>query len=118
MYAAGKGVPQDPVLALTWLNLASPRSAEARRTYDALAALAPADLVAEAQRMPGEWKPLPRVRPTKCFPPAVDSPSFQSPPIACVWATYQRASCGVNFRRSYCSISAINAASSGDSFGG
>ena len=62
MYAMGRGVSQDYVVAHMWLNLGAAQvSAADRDKYvyarDAVAELMTAEQIAEAQRLAREWKP-------------------------------------------------------------
>jgi TPR repeat protein len=58
LYAAGQGVPQDPVLTLMWFRLAASQGFEPAKVNEATAvsALTP-EQIAEAQRLVREWKP-------------------------------------------------------------
>jgi hypothetical protein len=71
LYANGRGVPQDYILAHMWLNLSAAKgdqqASEARRT---VAAQMSPEQLAEAQKLAREWKPvghraLPQKRSTK-----------------------------------------------------
>lgn len=62
MYFHGAGVPQEYVLAHTWLNLSTAQRDwpfSARTFYrDEVASLMTRDQIAEAQRLAREWKPV------------------------------------------------------------
>ena len=56
MYAKGQGVPEDPVRAYRWLNLAAAGGFEpARKIRDLVKKLMTPQQIAEAQRMAREW---------------------------------------------------------------
>lgn len=63
MYAAGRGVPKDPVLAYVWLNLWMSRSGHDSKDrftqawLDRLETTLGAEQLREAQRLSREWKP-------------------------------------------------------------
>ena len=58
MYAEGKGVPQDHVLAHMWFNLSAAQGNEkARKDRDNVAKVMTPDQLAEAQRLAREWNP-------------------------------------------------------------
>jgi uncharacterized protein len=58
MYAIGKGVPQDYVIAHMWLNLAAvDGDKDAAEGRDTLAAKMTPAQIAEAQKLAREWKP-------------------------------------------------------------
>lgn len=58
MYAEGRGVLQDYVLACMWLNLAAARGDSfAAQNRDEIAAKMTLAQIAEAQRLAREWKP-------------------------------------------------------------
>ena len=60
MYANGKGVPQDFILAHMWFNLAAAQGdARARKNSDKVASRMTPDQLSEAQRLAREWKPKP-----------------------------------------------------------
>jgi TPR repeat protein len=60
MYADGKGVPQDYVLAHMWFNLAAASGNEnAVKGRDMVAAKMTPAQIAEAQKLAREWKPTP-----------------------------------------------------------
>jgi uncharacterized protein len=59
MYAQGRGVPQNFVIAHQWLNLAAANGAEgAVELRDELAAKMTPAQITEAQRLARDWKPL------------------------------------------------------------
>jgi len=61
MYADGRGVPQDYVLAHMWFNLAGASGdTEGIKCRDAVAGKMTRSQIAEAQRLAREWKPKPR----------------------------------------------------------
>ena len=64
MYAKGKGVAQDYVVAHLWLNLAAARGNEQVVLYRDLVAtnMKPAQ-IAEAQKLAREWKPMHEPKP-------------------------------------------------------
>jgi TPR repeat protein len=58
MYAQGRGVPQDYVLAHMWSNLAAAQGDEnAKNNRNLLEQHMSPDQIAEAQRLAREWKP-------------------------------------------------------------
>jgi hypothetical protein len=66
LYADGKGVPKDLVLAYMWLNLAAASAPQndfvsmandIAKQRDALASTMTREQIAEAQRLSREWKP-------------------------------------------------------------
>jgi TPR repeat protein len=60
IYATGKGVPQDYVIAHMWFNLAAvsgDKSDNAAENRDKAAAKMTPAQVAEAQKLAREWKP-------------------------------------------------------------
>lgn len=58
MYAYGRGVPQDYVLAHMWFNLAAAQGDQnAVKNRDTAAAKMTPAQIAEAQRLAREWKP-------------------------------------------------------------
>jgi TPR repeat protein len=59
MYAEGKGVPKDYVLAYMWYNLAAaaPNYSYRARNRDDLADKMSREQLAEAQRLSREWMP-------------------------------------------------------------
>jgi uncharacterized protein len=60
MYANGRGVPQDYIIAHMWLNLAAASGDKnAVTNRDRVAALMTPTQVAEAQKLAREWKPTP-----------------------------------------------------------
>jgi len=61
IYANGRGVPQDYVVAHMWFNLAASRGdQEAAEMRDSIEKSMSAVQVAEAQKMAREWKPQQR----------------------------------------------------------
>jgi TPR repeat protein len=74
MYANGKGVPQDYVVAHMWLNLsASHGDQEAAAARDSLAQTMSAAQVAEAQKMARDWKPKSHEAPARTRKPKPSS---------------------------------------------
>ena len=58
MYAEGKGVPQDYVLAHMWFNLAVSRGfEEASESRDHVASKMTLEQIAEAQKLARKWRP-------------------------------------------------------------
>jgi TPR repeat protein len=58
MYFAGRGVPQDYVMAHMWLNLAVANGNDvAAGARDTVSAKMTAAQIAEAQKLAREWKP-------------------------------------------------------------
>ena len=72
MYAAGKGVLQDYVLAHTWFNLAAALgNAKAATARDKIAQVMTTGQIAEAQKLAREWSPKQMAE----KPPATEEPS-------------------------------------------
>jgi hypothetical protein len=63
LYADGKGVPKDSVLAYMWLNLSAASApqnnlfSDIAKQRDVLASTMTREQIAEAQRLSREWKP-------------------------------------------------------------
>jgi TPR repeat protein len=62
MHYKGEGVPQDFVIAHSWINLAASRAADnagarARSLRDLLAKEMTKEQIAEAQNLARQWKP-------------------------------------------------------------
>jgi len=57
LYAKGRGIPQDFVLAYMWASLAASQNSEYAELRDLIAQKMTPQQVAEAQRLTREWKP-------------------------------------------------------------
>ena len=58
MYAVGRGIPEDYVLAHMWLNLAAAKGEPKAETFrETVASKMTPEQMAEAQRLARDWKP-------------------------------------------------------------